>query len=388
LQKNNTMLTSENFDFLLQHQYCDNPHCMCYSLVGKGNIKTHCRRKGQVYCNKCNRIFSVRKGTMFFGLRTDIEKIIKVLTLLSSGMGMNAVSKAECVTCDSIRDWLVLAARHVSQFSAYMQQNMQLTQVQIDEFWSFVLKKKENISTDLQELALQAQGQIGDRWTFVAVLPESSFVHTVHTSRRDSDNAQVFVHKIKENSDGKAPLFCSDSWFYQNVLESVYSQQVPTAYCGRGRKPHPHRVVDPQLKYVQVHKKRNSKGTIIQTTTRIVIGDELEVLNILDNATYCKTITTDFVESRNGKYRKDNARLIRDTLCHSKNYVYHDAMITFLTHVFNYTRTVDKFKICSKENVKKFEQKYIHRTPAMVEKLIDKILTIKELLFIRPVLKI
>jgi hypothetical protein len=37
----------------------------------------------------------------------------------------------------------VLASNHVDEFSKVMEQNMHLEQVQIDEFWSFVRKKKK-----------------------------------------------------------------------------------------------------------------------------------------------------------------------------------------------------------------------------------------------------
>ena len=80
---------------------------------------------------------------MFFDLRTPIDKIIDVLGLLASGMGHNAIAREQNVTCDSLRSWIVLAATHVNEFTAYMQQDMQLTQVQIDEFWSFIRKKRE-----------------------------------------------------------------------------------------------------------------------------------------------------------------------------------------------------------------------------------------------------
>lgn len=41
-------------------------------------------------------------------------------------------------------------------------------------------------------------------------------------------------------------------------------------------------------------------------------------------------------------------------------------------------------KILTNPNAVRFEQKYQHRTPAMAQNLIDKPLTVKELLFIRP----
>jgi hypothetical protein len=136
-------LTIEEFELFRVNQYCDNTSCAKYGLVDSGNIKAHSFVTGQCFCNSCkSKPFSVRKGTMFYGLRTNMDKIIKVLTLLSSGMGQNAVCRIEDVTGDSVRSWIVLASNQVTAFTTYMQKNMQLEQVQIDEFWSFIRKKR------------------------------------------------------------------------------------------------------------------------------------------------------------------------------------------------------------------------------------------------------
>lgn len=79
---------------------------------------------------------------MFFGLRTPVDKIVRVLGLLASGMGQNAVCRQEDVTGDSVRVWIVRASEQVLAFTEYMQRDMKLEQVQIDEFWSFIRKKK------------------------------------------------------------------------------------------------------------------------------------------------------------------------------------------------------------------------------------------------------
>lgn len=136
-------LTKIEFETLKSHQYCDNPLCPKHGLVGEGNIKTHSVLRGQGYCNCCkSKPFSIRKGTMFFGLRTPVDKIVRVLSLLASGMGQNAVCRQEDVTGDSVRVWIVRASEQVSAFTEYMQWDMKLEQVQIDEFWSFIRKKK------------------------------------------------------------------------------------------------------------------------------------------------------------------------------------------------------------------------------------------------------
>jgi len=207
-------------------------------------------------------------------------------------------------------------------------------------------------------------------------LPDTSFVHTIHHSKRTVQQAEIFLEKIKKKSDGLAPLFLSDAWFYEQALYNTYCRFEPQTYSGRGRPPHPIRVVDEQLKYAQVYKQRDSKGKLKSITTRIIRGTETEILAIIQKRGRSKTINTSFVESRNGKYRKDDARLNRKTMCHSKKPQYHDAHADFLTAVFNYCRLINP-------NAALFETKYLRKSPAMVEGLTDKILTVKELLFYR-----
>lgn len=137
------MLSKEEFNLLRTSQYCDNPNCSCYNKVGVDNIRTNSRAKGQVYCNRCKNIWVVTKGTMFFGLRTPIDKVIKVLQCLARGMGVNNTCRQENITADSILEWIIKASKHSNEFTQYMQQEMHLDQVQIDEFWSFIRKKRK-----------------------------------------------------------------------------------------------------------------------------------------------------------------------------------------------------------------------------------------------------
>jgi hypothetical protein len=73
----------------------------------------------------------------------------------------------------------------------------------------------------------------------------------------------------------------------------------------------------------------------LEEEPRIVLGNELEILDILDKSERSNTISTAFVESRNGAFRKDDKRLCRKTKCHSKQLVPHDAPIEFIAHIYN-----------------------------------------------------
>ena len=205
----------------------------------------------------------------------------------------------------------------------------------------------------------------------------------MHHSKRNLEEAKVFLNKIKQRSNGLAPLFLSDAWFYEEALYSTYCHFEHQLYQGRGRPRLPLRIIDKSLKYAQVYKQRDSKGKLKSITTRIIIGSKEEVMEIVQKSGRSKTINTSFVESRNGKYRKDNARLNRKTMCHSKKPKYHDAHADFLTIVFNYCRENKALKELINPDAALFETKYLRKSPAMAEGLTDKILTIKELLFWR-----
>lgn len=248
-------------------------------------------------------------------------------------------------------------------------------------------EKKENLSEQELvdgEVSTEISSNQGDRWTFVAVLPDSSFIHSLHHGERNLEQATEFIGQIKAKSDGKTPLFASDDWFYEKALLKHYGFDYTRPYAGRGRYPPPQRLPLADLNYVQVQKKRDEKGRLLEIKYAIVYGSLEEIERVFEHAERCKTINTVYVESRNGKFRKDDARLIRRTLCHSKKAVFHDAQANFTAQVMNYTRTNDGLKILINSNAALFEQKYRHRTPAMAQNIINKPLTIKELLLIRP----
>ena len=224
---------------------------------------------------------------------------------------------------------------------------------------------------------------MGDRWTFVNVLPRSGLIHTVHHGKRTKEEAEQFVQTIKKNSDGEAPLFLSDGWQpYHDVLESTYSHEEPVPYSGRGRPKNPIRVVDATLRYAQVIKHKQG-GHLVDIEKRVIRGTEEEILAIIRTEQRGQTINTSYVESRNGNYRKDNKRLARRSACQSKEVTLHDAHIDLLTGIYNFVNANQAFRQCFNPHAKRFEVKYKKYSPAMLEGFTDRCLTLEELLMWR-----
>jgi len=132
-----------DFDKYKEWQFCDNQSCECYGKIGAGNIKINSRAHRQIYCNRCGNIWVITKDTFFYGLKKPIDIVLKTLKLLSEGMGLRAVCRSMNVTADSVLDWVIKSADHVNEVGAYLKDEMHLTQCQIDEFWSFIFKKRD-----------------------------------------------------------------------------------------------------------------------------------------------------------------------------------------------------------------------------------------------------
>jgi hypothetical protein len=169
------------------------------------------------------------------------------------------------------------------------------------------------------------------------------------------------------------------------VLKEVYFIPIEVPYKGRGRKPHPIKLIDPELKYAQVVKERQN-GKVINISTRIVLGDELQILQILDESHRSNTVSTSFVESRNGAFRKDSKRLTRKTKCFSKKVEPHDAHIIFLKAVYNLTKENEKFRTVCNPEAKLFQTKYQKVSPAMKQGLVNKIYTLEQILWMKPLM--
>ncbi len=131
-----------DFDKYKAQQFCDNLDCDYYGKTGANNIRTHSRLHHQVYCNACKHIWVITKGTFFYNLKARVSLILEVLKLLSEGMGLRAVCRNKGVTPDAAGAWRQKAAHHVKEVTVYLEKDMHLTQCQIDEFWSYILKKK------------------------------------------------------------------------------------------------------------------------------------------------------------------------------------------------------------------------------------------------------
>jgi transposase-like protein len=133
---------------------CANPKCKQFGKKGFGNVisngtyRTRSTGKARLFlCRTCGKAFSSRSGTAFFDLRSPRKKVLMGLRLLAEGLGLRGTSRVLEIKLDTIRRWLATAALHCEQVSDMLVRDLNLSQVQVDELWTFV-KKNTKITLD------------------------------------------------------------------------------------------------------------------------------------------------------------------------------------------------------------------------------------------------
>jgi transposase-like protein len=146
----------------LERQWCDNRTCPDQGKVGADNIKVFSYVERRFYCATCRHTFSADKHTFFETVRSPRATVLEALALVSERNSLRAVARLTRHSPNRVLHWLALAGQHGAAVSAALIRDLSLTQVQIDELWTFVKKSKPTASQ--KTLRTSATCGSGARW--------------------------------------------------------------------------------------------------------------------------------------------------------------------------------------------------------------------------------
>src|SRR6202795_2867097 len=92
--------------------FCPNLSCPARGQCGRDNIGVHSVKEKRCYCKVCQQTFSVSKGSIFYGLKTEPLKVLMVLTLLAYGCPMQAIVMAFGFDERTVKKWWQRAGQH------------------------------------------------------------------------------------------------------------------------------------------------------------------------------------------------------------------------------------------------------------------------------------
>jgi len=127
--------------------FCPNKECPNYGKVGPSNHIIGAGRYGKqqsqlLKCKVCNKTFSARRGTPLFNLKAEEDIFYKTIACLVEGNSIRSTARIMGLDKDTVAGWLKKASKHVEAVSRYLMVNLHFEEVQLDEFWSFVKKKR------------------------------------------------------------------------------------------------------------------------------------------------------------------------------------------------------------------------------------------------------
>ena len=128
---------------------CPNPACEQSHVVRNGS-----HRGGPRYrCKSCTTYFGDTHGTPMYGLKTPAAEIAQALLIVMRRGSLQAAEEITGHKYETISGWLKRTAAHAEAITQALAGDLHLNQVEIDEFWSFVQKKKGQLTGPTKENA-------------------------------------------------------------------------------------------------------------------------------------------------------------------------------------------------------------------------------------------
>ena len=354
--------------------FCPNENCKDYRLTKTGNLRVK-QYQGKVQkialmqCTTCWTLFSERKGTVYFGIKKSDESFNLVMMLLMIRASIKDIVRISGVSEETIGRWIIKAAAYLQTIQDSLVKNLEVTECQVDELWSFVYMKKKTVKMK----GIENDACIGDQWIFIAFDAVNKLVIHWKIGKRTLDTAKAFIKEMKSKIASK-PLYTSDELpayeeaFLANFCEEIESEK--TKKRGRPRKK-AIKKVDKDLKLAQMHKHREN-GKVVKITEKIVFGNEKEIRKILKESPVSNCVNTSFIERTNGTIRAKNSRLVRKTYSFSKKLEKHEAHLSIYFVYYNFVWMHSRLKKSAAwvaglvDKAYSFEELFLARSPEFI----------------------
>jgi transposase-like protein/IS1 family transposase len=299
---------------------------------------TYGRLRIQRYrCNSCRATFTEPRQKPLGRHSIELSKAVQVVTLLTEGMGIRAISRVTGVHKTTILALLATVGEKCERVFDRTVRNVRPRFVQADELWSFVHTKEGHLGSDDPR-------EWGDAYTFMALDSETKLILSYHVGKRDGASAMRFVsdlndrisplHRCQITTDGFRP--------YIAAIEECFGANVDFA----------------QL--LKLYGKTEGEAPDWYSPTKVVATVPIPVSGNPKMA----RISTSHVERANLSVRMHLRRFTRLTNAFSKKLSNLKAAVSLFMAFYNFVRVHQSLRV----------------TPAMQAGLTDHIWNLQELL--------
>jgi IS1 family transposase len=346
--------------YATQGYACLNPACACFGHTDERihalvRHTTRGKDKDIPYrcCQACQTVFSSRKGTPLYYLKTKPERVEMVVWFVAEGVDYAVMVRYTGHKDAAMARWLDRMGQHSAGLHNALFRDLVLKLVQLDELYARVRDSEQA------------------RWLGLAIDPVTKVIPSLHLGGRKKEDAYAVSHDLKERLDPDCvPSFLTDGlWGYFYAL---------TAHFGRWFRPKrartDHWAVDEEFRHGQLVKRKDHR-TLTYAIQRMAWGKRSDLFDILEANGFRRVIQTSFIERVNLTFRQCIAALSRQTwsLLSEQQLLHHAEWFRLYYHVARPHESL-------REPIPGVKGRYRDRTPAMALGITDRVLTVGDIL--------
>ena len=251
--------------------------------------------------------------------RLTTQDRVAILKALSEGMGINAACRITGASKNTVLKLLADVGRACAQYQDQTMRNLKVTEIQVDEMWSFIGAKQKNAPPNSDPTL-----GVGDCYTYIAIDRDTKLMPCWLVGFRTSECADQFMADLAPRLADRVHLTTDAMGAYPAAVAKAFGADVDFAVLNKsyeGGMP-------------QVEAKRRYSPAVVTGCTKQVVCGSPEM----------KLISTSHVERANLPMRMGMRRFTRLTNAFSKKIENHMHAISFYFMVYNFVKVHGSIK--------------------------------------------
>lgn len=245
--------------------------------------------------------------------RLTTQDRTRILTVLSEGMGVNAACRATGASKNTVLKLIADVGMACALYQDQTMRGLKLTNVQVDEIWSFIGMKAKNVPANADPAL-----RLGDCYTFTAIDRETKLMPCWLVGFRTAECADQFIEDLADRLAGRVSLTTDGMPGYPTAVAKHFGQAVDYAIIKKNYAAGP---------AVKEAKRRYSPAECTGCEKILVAG-----------VPFPEDVSTSHVERANLSMRMGMRRFTRLTNAFSKKIENHMHAISFYFMVYNFVK--------------------------------------------------
>ena len=152
------------------------------------------------------------------------DKRIQIISLLTEGMSLRAVTRTTGVSINTVTKLLVDAGQACDEFQGAALRNLKCRRVQVDEIWAFCYAKQKNVPEEHR-----GEYGYGDVWTWTAICADTKLVPSWLVGERTADDAYAFMLDPLSGVSERIQLSADGYRLYVRAVDATFGSDVDFA---------------------------------------------------------------------------------------------------------------------------------------------------------------